>query len=212
MANKSKDQEIVVLIVGGVRYQTFRSTLTTYPDTLLGTMFQERNKDLLHPANNNEYFFDRNELELELDYFQIPVENVKIDWLIQNASNNVDKFVEIFEKLIEEHYGLFIDRIILRFYETGYILYENIVYKHQIHTFKHLAEMKINYFNLLNIMGKQLACYFQSKYSEIKLNWRCYRAIDFNRNSTQLYKNIYMKLQINFTINSSKIKDNSCIR
>ncbi|CAJ0913574.1 1949_t:CDS:2 [Entrophospora sp. SA101] len=191
MTSKSKDQEIIVLVVGGVRHQMFHSTLTAYPDTLLGTI---------------------KELELELDYFQIPVEDVRIDLLVQNASNNVDKFVEIFEELIEEHYGLFIDRIILRFYETGYTLCENTVYKHQIHTFKHLAEMKINYFNLLNIMGKQLACYFQSKYSEIKLNWHCYRTIDFNRNSTQLHKNIYMKLQINFTINSSKIKDNSCIR
>ncbi|KAG9297477.1 hypothetical protein G9A89_020879 [Geosiphon pyriformis] len=92
----------MILNVGGIRYETKRSTLTAYPDTLLGTMFQERNSQLLHPINDNEYFIDRNgrafhyileyyrtgkvvwggigsdrritrrELEEELDYFLIP--------------------------------------------------------------------------------------------------------------------------------------------
>ncbi|CAG8442510.1 153_t:CDS:1, partial [Acaulospora morrowiae] len=31
-----------------------------YPETLLGTMFHERNRELIHPTNGNEYFFDRN--------------------------------------------------------------------------------------------------------------------------------------------------------
>ncbi|RHZ88201.1 hypothetical protein Glove_25g51 [Diversispora epigaea] len=105
--NVSNDR--IVLNVGGIKYETYRSTLTAYPDTLLGTMFQERNKSLLVPTNENEYFFDRDglifryiiqfyrtgeifwaeetnfiyeptqnvyvnrrELELELDYFQVP--------------------------------------------------------------------------------------------------------------------------------------------
>ncbi|CAG8512737.1 7949_t:CDS:2 [Paraglomus brasilianum] len=51
--------ERIVLNVGGMKYETYRSTLTQYPDTHLGTMFQERNKDMLHPSNGNEYFFDR---------------------------------------------------------------------------------------------------------------------------------------------------------
>jgi len=93
--------ERIILNVGGVKYETYRSTLTAYPSTLLGTMFQERNKALLHPTNENEYFIDRDgklfryilqfyrrnkivwpepgseyasreELEEEFDYFQIP--------------------------------------------------------------------------------------------------------------------------------------------
>src|ERR1051325_5502487 len=35
------------------------STLIAYPDTLLGIMFSERNKEMVHPTNGNEYFFDR---------------------------------------------------------------------------------------------------------------------------------------------------------
>ncbi|CAG8587323.1 12491_t:CDS:2 [Funneliformis mosseae] len=93
--------ERIILNVGGVKYETYRSTLTAYPTTLLGIMFQERNKALLHPTNGNEYFIDRDgelfryilqfyrknkimwpepgseyfsreELEEEFDYFQIP--------------------------------------------------------------------------------------------------------------------------------------------
>ncbi|CAG8553093.1 1214_t:CDS:2 [Ambispora leptoticha] len=98
-ANRS---DRIVLNIGGVKYETFRSTLTAYPDTLLGTMFQDRNRELQHATNKNEYFFDRNgrafhyimefyrngeidwpvvysqsviarkEIERELDFFQIP--------------------------------------------------------------------------------------------------------------------------------------------
>ncbi|CAG8557587.1 3135_t:CDS:2 [Scutellospora calospora] len=49
----------VILNVGGIKYETFRSTLTAYPETLLGIMFADRNKEMLHPINGNEYFFDR---------------------------------------------------------------------------------------------------------------------------------------------------------
>ncbi|CAG8547588.1 7444_t:CDS:2 [Dentiscutata heterogama] len=53
----------IILNVGGIRYETYRSTLLVYPQTLLGTMFQPRNDSLLQPSNTglyNEYFFDRN--------------------------------------------------------------------------------------------------------------------------------------------------------
>ncbi|CAG8685831.1 29233_t:CDS:2 [Gigaspora margarita] len=68
VTNELKDDlnndERLILNVGGIKYETFRSTLTTYPDTLLGTMFQKRNSALLHPSYNEksicEYFFDRN--------------------------------------------------------------------------------------------------------------------------------------------------------
>ncbi|CAG8511428.1 2646_t:CDS:2 [Ambispora leptoticha] len=59
----SKENDLtqrVVLNVGGIKYETLRSTLTAYPNTLLGTMFADRNETLLKPENGNEYFFDRN--------------------------------------------------------------------------------------------------------------------------------------------------------
>ncbi|RIA99060.1 hypothetical protein C1645_800782 [Glomus cerebriforme] len=52
--------ERIVLNVGGIKYETYRSTLTAHPKTFLGTMFHPRNQTMLHPVNGNEYFFDRN--------------------------------------------------------------------------------------------------------------------------------------------------------
>ncbi|CAG8603175.1 2045_t:CDS:2, partial [Acaulospora morrowiae] len=59
MTSKNNEERIV-LNVGGIKYETLRSTLTAYPETLLGTMFSERNQEMLHPVNGNEYFIDRN--------------------------------------------------------------------------------------------------------------------------------------------------------
>ncbi|CAG8533938.1 2713_t:CDS:2 [Paraglomus brasilianum] len=52
--------ERIILNVGGVKYETYRSTLTAYPNTLLGTMFADRNLSLLYKTDGNEYFIDRN--------------------------------------------------------------------------------------------------------------------------------------------------------
>src|SRR4051794_30789494 len=71
------------------------STLTAYPDTLLGIMFSERNKEMMHPTNGNEYFFDRDGYLFRyiLQYYRTG----KVHWpefLTQNQSENnspVDK-------------------------------------------------------------------------------------------------------------------------
>ncbi|CAG8670964.1 3731_t:CDS:2 [Acaulospora colombiana] len=59
MSTLDASREKIVLNVGGVKYETYRSTLIAYPTTLLGTMFADRNKELLDPTNGNEYFIDR---------------------------------------------------------------------------------------------------------------------------------------------------------
>ncbi|CAG8439270.1 11439_t:CDS:2 [Ambispora gerdemannii] len=73
-SNNNLADERIILNVGGVKpvvvhvlkgtlcrrqYETYRSTLTAYPNTLLGIMFQKRNNELLRPTNGNEFFFDR---------------------------------------------------------------------------------------------------------------------------------------------------------
>ncbi|CAG8659004.1 3566_t:CDS:2 [Ambispora gerdemannii] len=125
MEENNSQSQIIVLNVGGRKYETFQSTLTAYPDTLLGTMFAERNQHLLKPKNGNEYFFDRNgrafhyimeyyrsgklyfptqlndenskfwvtkeEIESELDYFQIDIKDMKEAHLL--LSKYLDEFV-----------------------------------------------------------------------------------------------------------------------
>ncbi|RIA92742.1 BTB/POZ protein [Glomus cerebriforme] len=94
-------QERIILNVGGIKYETFRSTLIAYPETYLGTMFADRNRELLHSTKENEYFIDRDgelfrfilqfyrtgkihfplennkyskeEIYEEMDFFQIPI-------------------------------------------------------------------------------------------------------------------------------------------
>lgn len=45
--------------VGGRRFETYVETLARYPDTLLGVMFSDRNKNMRKPDAHGEYFFDR---------------------------------------------------------------------------------------------------------------------------------------------------------
>ncbi|CAG8448829.1 9799_t:CDS:2 [Diversispora eburnea] len=82
------ESERIILNVGGIKYQTYRSTLTLYPDTLLATMFQDRNKSLIHPINNkgNEYFIDRNGYAFRyvLEYYRTG----QIFWPDENVNNN----------------------------------------------------------------------------------------------------------------------------
>ncbi|KAG9304819.1 hypothetical protein G9A89_016849 [Geosiphon pyriformis] len=53
-------KERIILNVGGITYETYRATLTAYPDTRLGILFDEHNKGFNRPTNgNNEYFIDR---------------------------------------------------------------------------------------------------------------------------------------------------------
>lgn len=55
----------VILNVGGTRFETYISTLTQYPNTLLGAMFHERNAHLRKPDSMGEYFFDRSPKHFE---------------------------------------------------------------------------------------------------------------------------------------------------
>ena len=50
----------VVLNVGGKRFETTRSTLLQYPDSLLGRMFAPENEHLLERDSDGSFFFDAN--------------------------------------------------------------------------------------------------------------------------------------------------------
>ncbi|GAM18361.1 hypothetical protein SAMD00019534_015360 [Acytostelium subglobosum LB1] len=57
---QTDDDETVLLNVGGYKYEVRPSTLSRFPDTLLGNMFLPTNKHLRRPDKKGEYFFDRN--------------------------------------------------------------------------------------------------------------------------------------------------------
>ncbi|CAG8438698.1 9725_t:CDS:10 [Diversispora eburnea] len=129
-ATNEYPDEIIILNVGGVKYETYRSTLTAYPETFLGTMFQERNQELLNSRNGNEYFFDRSgqifhyvmqfyrtgkicygdqigpmpislkEIETELDFFQIPRSTASA--IDKVVITKVTNLINAFKQLIKE--------------------------------------------------------------------------------------------------------------
>ncbi|CAG8593128.1 26988_t:CDS:2 [Gigaspora margarita] len=134
-------EEKIILNVGGKKYETFQSSLTAQPETLLGTMFQDRNKCMRHPINGNEYFFDRNseafyyimefyrtgkliwpnesgkvtckQLEVELDYFQIPFDKPTVicSSVLEIVRNNINNLILAFEELIIRCCKYFINHI-----------------------------------------------------------------------------------------------------
>uniref|UniRef100_A0A3P9NVC5 Potassium voltage-gated channel subfamily D member 3 n=1 Tax=Poecilia reticulata TaxID=8081 RepID=A0A3P9NVC5_POERE len=53
--NSRKQDELIILNVSGRRFQTWRTTLDRYPDTLLGSS----EKDFFYNEETKEYFFDR---------------------------------------------------------------------------------------------------------------------------------------------------------
>ncbi|XP_031713464.1 potassium voltage-gated channel subfamily D member 3-like isoform X3 [Anarrhichthys ocellatus] len=55
MDNSKRQDELIILNVSGHRFQTWRTTLDRYPDTLLGSS----EKDFFYNEEIKEYFFDR---------------------------------------------------------------------------------------------------------------------------------------------------------
>ncbi|CAG8827480.1 14466_t:CDS:2, partial [Racocetra persica] len=137
------NEQRVILNVVGVKYETYRSTLTKYPETLLGVMFSSRNEELLHPTNENEYFFDRNgdafryimsfyrtanitvnesELEEELDYFQIPsnINYIDYDLAQKKAAKFLNQFINLIESVIFENLCILERYIRIGFYKNDW--------------------------------------------------------------------------------------------
>ncbi|CAI2176721.1 15786_t:CDS:2, partial [Funneliformis geosporum] len=91
----------LILNVGGVKYETFRSTLIAHPSTLLGTMFQDEETI----DNKNEFFFDRDGKVFRyiLQYYR----NNKIYW--PDSSREVSREelldeLEFFQISADEHH------------------------------------------------------------------------------------------------------------
>jgi hypothetical protein len=90
LKNTKKTGSRLVINVGGSRFETFKSTLERYPDTLLGNIHR---RSLFYDKNREEYFFDRHRLCFEaiLYYYQSRgrlrrPENVPLDTFLEEIT------------------------------------------------------------------------------------------------------------------------------
>ncbi|CAG8575114.1 BTB/POZ protein [Gigaspora rosea] len=194
-------EEKIILNIGGIKYETLRSTLTAQPVTLLGTMFRDRNEFIKNSVNGNEYFFDRNgkafyyimefyrtgkllwsteikepqvtyqQLKEELDYFQINKLNIFSSLASETATNTIDRFISNFEQLIISHYINFDNQIFLTV-SNNQLSVDN-AYNNQLDSC--LSQFKRCAFDILNNMEKQIEKHLVENFSEIELKWSCQR-------------------------------------
>ncbi|RIB02261.1 hypothetical protein C2G38_2125643 [Gigaspora rosea] len=139
---KMKTEKRVVLNVGGVKFETYRSTLTSYPDTLLGQLFLNESET----KEGKEFFFDRDsnvfkyvmqfyrngkvtwptspseptmsDVKRELDFFKIQPNKGRVN-LLDIAGAKVDCFVDMLAEAILEARINFKGRIDFKFYSSG---------------------------------------------------------------------------------------------
>ena len=62
-------QDRIIINISGIRFETYKSTLEIYPNTLLGNA---KRRKYYYDTIHNEYFFDRHRLSFEaiLYYYQ----------------------------------------------------------------------------------------------------------------------------------------------
>ncbi|RIB24339.1 BTB/POZ protein [Gigaspora rosea] len=201
-------EEKIILNVGGKKYEIFQSSLTAQPETLLGTMFQDRNKCMRHPINGNEYFFDRNseafyyimefyrtgkliwpnesgkvtckQLEVELDYFQIPFDKPKVicSSVLEIIRNNINNLILAFEELIIRCCKYFINDIKLELRNGGgiYIINDKSDNRHcyDLQDLQTFCQSKFMYYEtrvILNNMGNYIEEQLVKRFSDLNLKF-----------------------------------------
>ncbi|PKK66612.1 hypothetical protein RhiirC2_753166 [Rhizophagus irregularis] len=217
-------EETIILNVGGVKYETFRSTLTAYPNTMLGTMFSERNKMTLKSDDNKTYFIDRNgyafyyimefyqnmmklvtiqQLEIEIEYFQIPFDDTFLFLVHKSAANVIDKIILSLIQMIKIHLENFGDVISMLIKESSieFSQDQNQPKLELLIPASHSALLH----KFLKHNDKSIGNYLESKFSHINLVWSC--------TTYTIFKNSFAFLvRISFELNFNRILDYSIIR
>ncbi|CAG8526864.1 5061_t:CDS:2 [Cetraspora pellucida] len=227
--NDECSDETIILNVGGIKYETYQSTLTAYPDTFLGTMFQKRNRSLLIPRNGNEYFFDRSgqifhyvmqfyrtgklnlenqldsvsitpkEIEIELDFFQIP-RPTSIDKIaITKIRNLINAFNQLISKVVESYLkeSSFKTDIDVLFLSNGQATVHALLDENNLSDV--FLDTKRYAYNIMTLYKDIIKERLENEYPE--LTW----VHQHNGEDLQYWK---IKLSISWTLNKEKIIKN----
>ncbi|RGB40856.1 BTB/POZ protein [Rhizophagus diaphanus] len=231
-------EETIILNVGGVKYETFRSTLTAYPNTMLGTMFSERNKMTLKSDDNKTYFIDRNgyafyyimefyrtgkilwpgeiknqenmrklvtiqQLEIEIEYFQIPFDDTFLSLVHKSAANIIDEIILSLIQMIKIHLENHGNLISMLIKESSIELSQdqNQPKPRLLIPASHSALL----YRFLKNDDKSIGNYLESKFSHINLVWSC-------TSYTIIKNSITFSVKISFDLNFGKVLDYSILR
>ncbi|CAG8512011.1 4966_t:CDS:2 [Racocetra fulgida] len=186
-------EEKIILNIGGIKYETLRSTLTAQPETLLGTIFQNQSEYIKNSVNGNEYFFNRNgkafyyimefyrtgkllwsvetdaskvtyqQLKEELDYFKINKSKTFSSMASETVKSTIDRFISHLEKLIIDHYIGFENKISL------------LVRNNRLISDSRLGQFKDCAFDILSNIGGQIGKRLVETFSELELKWEYQR-------------------------------------
>ncbi|CAB4405366.1 unnamed protein product [Rhizophagus irregularis] len=251
--NCTSAEQTIILNVGGIKYETRRSTLVYYPDTLLGTMFADRNQSLQHPKNENEYFLDRDgnlfryvmqyyrtgkihlpnnpsdlkdvsslpssyfpsisfeEIEAELDYFQIPFERPlkpsSLSFTINPTVEKLDQFVYALRNVIREVMSICETEITVTFSKNGWPPFMNLglPYKKEAIIVEDIDLLVKPFgcvgYTFLNKYGTDIGQYLRSEIPE--LSWQ----FGYSQNREQLK----LHMSITNSMSDHEIFLNSCL-
>eukprot|EP01087_Luapelamoeba_hula_P007155 TRINITY_DN1738_c0_g1_i1.p1 TRINITY_DN1738_c0_g1~~TRINITY_DN1738_c0_g1_i1.p1 ORF type:complete len:800 (-),score=118.38 TRINITY_DN1738_c0_g1_i1:87-2315(-) len=112
--NDSAEQHII-LNVGGQKFETFRSTLTRYPDTLLGVMFSPRNEALTALTTSKHSPWESDSSGDDLEYDNSNSNSNSIGYSARSVTTVRRKDEYFFDRSYESFEG------ILQYYRTGYL-------------------------------------------------------------------------------------------
>ncbi|CAG8442021.1 1304_t:CDS:1 [Diversispora eburnea] len=158
-----------------------------------------RSGNLFWPLGSIE--ITREEIDKEFKYIhQIEKKNKNyITLAIKSAANTFDQFILTLDELIILFYKNFKNEIILFFYEDGEIRASGFS-KFPIEFNEGFAPFKGGIaYNLLMAMGQHIKSHLEQNFEKINLKWECNRC---NFES-------YLRVDINFTIDLTKIIENS---
>ncbi|CAG8698750.1 22753_t:CDS:2 [Dentiscutata erythropus] len=147
------EDEVIILNVGGVKFETTRKTLIDHPETTLGKLFNPKDPESIKPIypGGNEYFIDRNShafycsleyyrtgeilwnddikskefpvskraIDLEIEYFKIPISNNRITRNLHEGASIFDKFCDYMILFINEAMSRFAADVSVAYHRDG---------------------------------------------------------------------------------------------
>ncbi|CAG8589112.1 4578_t:CDS:2 [Racocetra fulgida] len=163
------NDKIIILNVGGIKFETTRSSLIAYPETTLGQLFNPKNPEAPKPINPSVQRISSFKMGNRIGnkYFKIPIDSEKrAAHNLQQGVTVIDKFCEKLIPFINEAISRFISEVKVGFMRDGcysccepFNNYENGKWYEE---FKKQGYALLSNEKIVSIIEKQLKKHFSS--------------------------------------------------